>query len=368
MGIFNQVFPESLYIIIKIDDSFLLTNTSAKIQHGVNGARSFTCSFAGKEALEHCRLGAKVEVNFGRGIPDKNIFNDDKTFIGIIKNISPGNTVSTFTALDYTTFLAESQYVKYEAQDYVGEDLYFAAARACDYKGIDVSRLTRGSGIFITKDMDLFGWKTRKEFIDACFNEMKVLVNDDRHPVNTIKQWQYAIRDGKVMDFFLPDPDYNLVYPAVTLSEQNQNIVDENVVSQIDTTRIINAITVVSSADDTIYAQLEDFGSQEKYGVISNFLSHPSSNKNELENIAYLLLNRFKEPTVSYVVSLANHDHLDLGDLVEIDLPSLPKNDVKTIVNYEITFGDTINTRYQVGQSKISFEEYIDILKTPTDR
>ena len=368
MGIFNQVFPESLYLVVKIDDIFLLTTTGAKIQHGVNGARSFTCSFAGKEALEHCRLGAKVEVNFGRGIPDKNIFNDDKTFIGIIKNINPGNTVSTFTALDYTTFLAESQYVKFDAQDYIGEDLYFAAARACDYKGIDVSRLTRGSGIFITKNMDLFGWKTRKEFIDACFNEMKVLVNDDRHPVNTIKQWQYAIRDGTVMDFFLPDPDYTLAYPAVTLSEQNKNIVDESVVSQIDTTRIINAITVVSKDDETIFAQLEDFGSQTKYGVIGNFLSYPSSDKNELENVAYSVLNNFKEPTVSYVVSLANHDNLDLGDLIKFDLPSLPKDDIKTIVNYEISFEETIKTTYQVGQSKVTFQEFIDILKEPTDR
>tara|TARA_Y100000401_G_scaffold50387_1_gene39318 strand:- start:529 stop:1635 length:1107 start_codon:yes stop_codon:yes gene_type:complete len=368
MGLFNQVFPESLYIIVKVDDILFPNITSAKMQHGVNAARSFSCSFAGKEALEHCRLGAKVEVHFGRGMPDSNIFKDDKTFIGIIKSLKPGSTSSSFTALDYTTHLAESQYVNYKAQDYIGEDLYFAAADACNYKGIDTSKLVRGSGIPITKDMDLFGWKTRKEFIDACFDEMKVLVNDDRHPTNTINQWQYAIRNGKVMDFFLPDPDNNLIYPAVTLSEQNKNIVDENVVSQIDTSRIVNAITIVSSADDKIYAQLEDFGSQDRYGVIGKFMTHPSSSKAELENAAYLLVNRFKEPTISYVVSLANQDNLDLGDLLEIDLPSIPKNVIKTIVNYEITFGDTISTRYQIGQTKISFEEYLEILKKPTNR
>ena len=119
---------------------------------------------------------------------------------------------------------------------------------------------------------------------------------------------------------------------------------------------------------ETIFAQLEDFGSQTKYGVIGNFLSYPSSDKNELENVAYSVLNNFKEPTVSYVVTLANHDHLDLGDLIEFDLPSLPKDDIKTIVNYEISFEDTIKTTYQVGQSKVTFQEFIDILKEPTDR
>ena len=360
-----SVFPETLFFSVSVDGVVFPYATSGTLRAGVNSSRNFTCTFKGKEALEMCGIGSIVEVSIGRG----NLSNliDDRKFVGIIKDLEPKENGS-FTAYDFTSFLAESQFVLYKKEDYIGEDLYFASADACNYKGIDTSRLTAGSGIFITEDMDLFGWKTRKEFIDACFNEMKVLVNDDRHPVNTIKQWQYAIRDGTVMDFFLPDPDYTLAYPAVTLSEQNKNIVDESVVSQIDTTRIINAITVVSKDDETIFAQLEDFGSQTKYGVIGNFLSYPSSDKNELENVAYSVLNNFKEPTVSYVVSLANHDNLDLGDLIEFDLPSLPKDDIKTIVNYEISFEDTIKTTYQVGQSKVTFQEFIDILKEPTDR
>ena len=362
----RALFPETLYFSITIDGVAFPYATEGSIKHTVNGARAFSCGFAGKEALLHCRLGAVVEVSWGRG----NLSNliDDRKFTGIIKDLKPRTGGSFFTAVDYVTFLAESQYVQYKAEDYIGEDLYYAAARACDYKGIDTSRLIGGSGILITKDMDLFGWKTRKEFVDACFDEMKIVVNDERHPNNTIRQWNYAIRSGKRMDFFLPDADNTIPQSHITISEESGNLLEEEVVSQIDTTRLINAITVVSSKDEDIYVKLEDSNSQKTYGIIGKFLSHPSTDKNELEKIGYKVLNRFKEPTVSYSVSLANSDNLDIGDLVTIDVPSLPKAVTKTIVAYEVSLGDTLVTRYDVGQPKVSLKEFVDLVKEPTNR
>ncbi len=87
-----------------------------------------------------------------------------------------------------------------------------------------------------------------------------------------------------------------------------------------------------------------------------------------LKNLANKILNRFKEPTVSYNVSLTNQDGIDLGELIEIDMPSLPTSDIKSVVGYEVTFGDSINTRYTIGQPPVTFKEYIDILKEPIDR
>ena len=363
----GPVFPETLYFKVTIDDIPFPYVVEARMRHGVNTARSLTLSFAGREALDMARMGGIVKVDWGRG----NLQNlvDDSQFIGIIKNVSPKESISTFVALDYTTFLAESQYVLYKKQDYIGEDLYFAAARACDYKGIDVTRLTRGSGIFITEDMDLFGWKTRKEFIDACFNEMRIVVNDDHHPKNTIKKWQYAIRNGKKMDFFLPDPKNELLdYVSVTISEANNNIINEGLISRIDTSKLINAITVVSKNDETEYVQLEDKHSQDRYGVVGEFVTHDSVNKNDLERVGYEVLNRFKEPTMSYTVSLSNVDDLDLGDNIKIDMVALKKSTIETVIGYEVTFGNTLATRYLIGQPKLTFKEYVDILKEPTDR
>ena len=358
-------FPETLYFSLTVNGTAFPYATYGVLRASVNGSRTFSCKFQSKEALELCSIGATVEVNIGRG----NLTNliDDRKFIGIIKDLEPKENGS-FTAYDYTTFLAESQFVHYKAQDYVGQDLYFAAANACNYKGIDVSRLTQGTGLFITEEMDLFGWKTRKEFIDACFNEMKFVVNDNRHPTNTIKQWQYAIRSGKVMDFFLPDEDNTITHPHVVLSLNNNNILDEDIVSSIDTTRLINAITVVSTTDKNIYAQLEDLGSQKKYGVRGSFVSYPSTNKLFLEEVAYKVLNRFKEPTVSHAFSVTNSDNLDLGDLVSIDMPSLPKEVTKTIIEYELELSETMALRCKIGMPELTTKDYMDLLIKPTNR
>tara|TARA_R100001163_G_C5053506_1_gene190073 strand:+ start:725 stop:1825 length:1101 start_codon:yes stop_codon:yes gene_type:complete len=361
----GPVFPETLFFSITVDGTNFPYAVSGSLRGGINKARSFVCSFVGKEAIEICNIGSIVEVTFGRG----NLSNliDDKKFIGVIKDLEP-NESGSFIAYDFVTFLATSKHLLYKAEDYIGEDLYFAAARACDYEGIDVSRLTRGSGIFITKDMNLFGWKTRKEFIDACFDEMKVLVNDDRHPTNTIQQWQYAIRKGKIMDFFLSDEKNNISQPSIILSLDNKNIIDENIISSVDSTRMINSITVVSQSDETNYIQIDDFGSQDKFGVHGFFLQYPSLDKNILEDIGYKLLNRFNSPTISYSISITNVDNLDLGDLVKIDMPALPKSTVEPIVEYEIELSDLMSMRCKVGLPPLTVSDYIDILSKPTDR
>lgn len=172
MPVQKGVLPDNLYLNILIDGHEFQYATEINIKHEVNNARSVVCKIGSREGLEACRLGSKVELSWHKNSA-AGTFDDARSFVGIIKSISPGENESTFTAIDYITFLAESEFVYYTPQDYIGEDLYFAAAKACDYKGIDVSRLTSGSGLFITKTMDLFGWKTRKEFIDACFDEMK---------------------------------------------------------------------------------------------------------------------------------------------------------------------------------------------------
>ena len=248
--------------------------------------------------------------------------------------------------------------------------MYFAAATECDYRGIDVSRLTRGSGIFINESMGLFGWKTRKEFIDACFNEMKVLINDNEHPPNTVRQWYYAIQKDKTMDFFYPDSEStgSSAYVALNISENNNNITKGGFISQIDTTQLINAITVVSKNDSNIFSQITDEPSIDQYGVLSRFLSYDSNNKNHLDNIAYAIINRFNKPTVSYSVITTDSDHLFLGNLVKVKVPSLNKEDILPIIGYKTVLGREVSTFLTVGEKELTLGETVDLLKKPLDR
>ena len=170
------------------------------------------------------------------------------------------------------------------------------------------------------------------------------------------------------MDFFITDEDNTITQPSMTLSLDNENIVNENIISSLDSTRLINTITVVSSSDETVYIQLEDKGSQDRYGVRGFFLQYPSLDKNTLEDVGYKILNKSKSPTTSYSVSITNVDNLDLGDLIEIDMPALSKNAVKPIIEYEIELSEMMAMRCKVGMPELSIKEYIDILKKPTDR
>ena len=91
----RDVFPETLSFNLTIDGIVFPNAVNARVTHTFNSARVLTVNFIGQESLDLCRLGAEVELSWGRG----NLSNlvDDKKFIGIIKNVSPKPEVSTFT-------------------------------------------------------------------------------------------------------------------------------------------------------------------------------------------------------------------------------------------------------------------------------
>jgi len=370
---------QSPHLTITIDDVPFVNVISVNLSHEIDKARTLTCSFTGSQALLMCRLGAIVSLKKHIGKPNSGVFSDDNSFLGIIKTINPSDDIHQFTAFDFTTLLAESQLINYKAEDYIGEDLYFAAASACNYNyqgtvglnsktSIDVSNLKNGSGIFITKEMDLFGWKTRKEFVDACFNEMKIHRDDVHHPKFTIQQYNYAIHKDNIMSFFAPDPLHNHAIPSLTLSRDNKNIPAKGIVSQIDTTKLINAITVISKTDNTIYAQREDASSIARYGVISKFIQFDSTDKNVLDNTADLILKRFNKPSIFYNIISLENINLHLGDLVQIKQPELGIDEILPVVSITMAINTEVRFTIKVGEKPLSIQDELDIISTPTNR
>ena len=370
---------QSPHVDIVVDDVILNDVVSINLTHELDKARVLTCKFRGDTALLHCRLGSIVTLRQHIGKPSGGLFSDDNSFLGIIKTISPSDEEHQFIAFDFTTLLAESQLINFKAEDYIGEDLYFAAANACDFKyhgevslmsntSIDVSNLKGGSGIFITEDMDLFGWKTRKEFIDACFNEMKVLRDDAHHPQFAIQQFHYAIHKDNIMSFFAPDPLHKQAIPSLTLSKDNNNIPAKGVVSQIDTTKLVNAITVVSKTDSTIYAQRENASSIARFGVVSKFIQLDTNDINVLDNAAELILRRFDKPSIFYNVVSIEPTNLHLGDLVRVDLPRLNIDEILPITSIILDIGTEIQYQFKVGERNLTVQEQLEIISNPTNR
>lgn len=349
--------PDTLKIVATIDDIEFPYITSFSLKHTTNGARTLTCAIQEVEGLELCRLGSIITIEFGRGS-----LVQGKKFTGIIKVVRPSIGSASITAIDFVSQLANSEYSDYKPQDYVGEDLYFAAASAANYKTIDVSRLTRGSGLMVTENMNLWGWQTRKEFIDKCFGEMIEEQTTTQYTNQTFLPWFYAIHEEKYMEFFQPDHARTNAGYSFTISQLDQNITDEGVVAQIDTTRIFNSVTVVSKDDSTLYYTYNDDHSIQTFGVQSRQIEWDSSRKDVLEEVARGIANRFKTPTKSYTITLSDGEWLGLGDIVEITAAGLSSSETLTVIAYDIVAGESLKTSVTLGERQLSISEYLERL------
>ena len=59
---------------------------------------------------------------------------------------------------------------------------------------------------------------------------------------------------------------------------------------------------------------------------------------------------------------------MDLGDIVKIDMPSLPKPTREAVIGYEVNYSDSLVSNFVIGQPKVTAQEFLDLLKEPTDR
>ena len=82
-------------------------------------------------------------------------------------------------------------------------------------------------------------------------------------------------------------------------------------------------------------------------------------------DVAYKVLNRFKDPTISYTLSLSNIDNLEIGDIVELNMPSLPKATREVVIGYEVNYSDSLVSNFVIGQPKVTAQEFLDLLNEP---
>lgn len=348
-----------LEIEATIDGQEFLDWITIKYTAEVNKGRSITFSIAGSESLERCRMGGIVKVEIGRGGQSHNL-----TFEGVIKQIRPGVAVSSVTAVDYITHLANSEIVRYQNQDVIGQDLYYLAANAANYKSIDTSQLTEGSGLMVTSDLadKLTGHMTRKEFIDKCFSYMIKAFEDDKHDTLTYIPWRYAIHEGGVMNFYLADYAHVRARSVITLATDNMNLTGQGIQAEINTTRMVNSVTYISNSDDSKFVTVSDEGRIKQYGPHGKVFTFDTERKDRLEELALDEINRFGDPTVSYTVEMSNGEWIALGDLVEVQLPLLKRNEILPVVRYETTIAEEVTTLLTLGEPALSMAEYIENL------
>ena len=325
----------------------------------VNKGRSITFTIAGDESLERCRLGGLVSIEIGRKGKTHNL-----SFEGIITQFRPNLNVTAVTAVDYITQLATSEIVYYKNSDVIGKDLYYLAANAANYKSVDISNLTEGSGLMVTSDLapKLTGHMTRKEFIDKCFSYMVKVYDDSFHDKLTYIPWRYAIHQKGKLDFFLSDYAHARARSVLTLSQETMNLTGEGIQAQIDSTRLVNSATFVSSSDETKYVTVSDASRIKQYGPHGKVFTFDTDRKDRLEELAKDEINRFGDPTVTYTVEMTEAEWIALGDLVKVIVPSLKREEILPVVRYETTIGNGITTLLTLGEPALSMSEYIQLL------
>ena len=351
---------------ITIDNLAVKTWSAIGYEARVNSARVVSCVLHGSEAQEAARLGGVIKIRAGVGRVLKTGDEHPLNFEGLIKIVRPSQTATRIVAIDYISMLATSEPQYYETHTSMGHDMYYLAAAASDYKSVDISKLTAASGIFPKKDFvstKLVGHMTRKAYIDNLFNEMYVeKFNDTDYPADSVLKWRYAIRSGDKLEFFLPDHLKTTATPMITISEDNNNLINEGIVAQIDTSDITNSATFVSSGDDTIYQNYTDSSSVSTYGPSGKIIKFDSKRKDRLEQLAYKYVQLNKFPTVSYDVQLNSLENIGLGDLVKVEVPSLERQDILPIEAYSLQISGGIKAKYTLGQKRLTTNQILNLI------
>jgi len=350
-----------------------------------NKASTLVLEIIGQHSIDLFHIGAPVSLRAARGVGEGANIRDNPPadirslhFEGFVRIIKPTDNGGLVTLADSLTLLSTSQIKEFKKNDYLGMDMYYAAASVIDdlndtatssgdtlgfydyYGGkwLDTSRLKQGSDLIVTDDLDIFGFQTSKKFIDKLFANMYKTVDATNFLANEYQEnkvyylpWYYNISYGNVVDFYTIDIYNNAPRISLELNEDNPYILKNSMSTQIDTTRQVNSATVISSIDGSISARYDDVASQALYGVKAAQYNSSSIEYDFLEEVARKYVERYKSPSNSYTVSTRHQLLLSPGDIVKVSLPTigidsvLPVLEITTVLEsgfaeQKITFGE----------------------------
>ncbi len=393
----NQYVNEFYNLRATLDGIELPSITSLKMKHKVNSARSVTITFNNRESLEMLRIGGELTINFGLSdaYANKTIKFEDGTnlgihhtpnpndFVGKIKEIKPSLETTTATALDLVSELATSKIENIRYQDYGNQDMYMVAKDICDYENIETSHLdstmkydNQQEQGKLKKYYNIYGFQTRKSFLDKMFNLMSFNPNDTddfksfTSPSVTYMndpfpflEFYYAIRQGKQMDFFAPNKFDKRAKPVLKVSPNESNIVGSGLVGTISANKIINSVTISTKQTPPQSITVEDGDSIKKYGISAQNFEFDSTDPSTLSRAAYIILQKFKDPTTTYSMELTDAEWVQLGDLVEVSSPLMSQSELFPVVQKEITVEDRVVTKLGVGVPSIEPKELLQLIQ-----
>ena len=362
-----------------------------------NTATVLTMEVVGDFAADLLHIGSVVRVGGSVGSGDNLQFNDvgrgaavlPLRLDGVVRIIQPNHNGAIITVTDMISTLATGTQTEYKPEDYVGQDLYYIAKGVFDVynatntnfgntmgyqhryggKYFNTDNLRVGSGILATSEMNLWGMQTPKQFLDKLFGEMYVYKNSDSGSLNQYTKsgymnYKYLITHQNVVHFY-----YNNTVtdrPPIThiINEDRGGVMLGGVSATIDTSRLINDLTVVSSSDLSIYAQHEDKNSVNKFGRMSSKITFNSTDKGFLQDQAYLLVERYKQPSYTYQIKTPANQMFTPSDMIQLTIPSLSIEEVLPVEETALTIANgAMETVVTVGERQLTISELVGRLQ-----
>ena len=392
----NQYVNELYNIRATIDGIELPGIVALNFKHKVNSSRIATITLESREGLEMMRIGGVLKINFGLSdaYANKMISYEEGTYLGLapvvlpndfygrIKVIRPSLRTTSVTAMDLVSDLATSTMENIQWRDYGSQDMYFVAKDICDYKDIDISLLNETTKYGPAQDQgildsgfNIYGVQTRKSFLNKLFDLMSFnpqdtsLFRTGTTPSGTYMsdplpfiQFYYAIRQGKQMEFFAPNRFDKRNQPVLKIGPNEANIVGEGLVGQIDSSNLVNSVTIAAKDDVTKVVTLEDESSINKHGVFAQNFTFNTNNTNRMKEFAYTLIQKYREPTNTYKIQLTGAEWVQLGDLVEITSPIMGTKELFPVIEKEVSVSDSVVTKLTVGDRSISTKKLLELV------
>lgn len=387
--------PYLVDVLLTVDGKDCSFTISRAVYNRVyNKASTLVLEIVGQHSIDLFHIGAPVSLRAARGVGEGANIRDNPPadirslhFEGFVRMVRPTDNGGLVTLIDPLSLLSTSQIKDFKKNDYLGMDMYYAAASVIDdlndtatssgdtlgfydyYGGkwLDTSRLKQGSDLIVTDDLDIFGFQTSKKFIDKLFANMYKTIDASDYLANEYQTnkvyylpWYYNISYGNVVDFYTIDIYNNAPRISLELNEDNQYILKDSMSTQIDTTRQVNSATVVSSVDSLVSARYDDTASQALYGVKAAQYTSSSTEYDFLEDVARKYVERYKSPSNSYTVSTRHQLLLSPGDIVKVRLPTIGVDDVLPVLEVTTVLeGGYAEQKITFGERKLPASELL---------
>lgn len=121
---------------------------------------------------------------------------------------------------------------------------------------------------------------------------------------------------------------------------------------------MINSVVVTSDKTDYV-ATYSDTSSINQYGSQSLLLNVKTDDASSMKELAYSIVNSNNKPSGAYTLKVENAHWIDLGDIVEVSIPTLKDNKRFIVKEYQTDLKNTITTTLTLGAGKLSTSELV---------